>query len=97
MDKATFIGLMLAMGGILLGLILDGGNLGQVLQPTAALIVFSGTLGAILIQYPLSVALSAFRRLAQVFVEPGQTGHEEDRGTGELRESGAARGNHRAR
>ncbi len=76
MDKATFIGLMLAMGGILLGLILDGGNLGQVLQPTAALIVFSGTLGAILIQYPLSVALSAFRRLAQVFVEPGQTGHE---------------------
>ena len=76
MDKATFIGLVLAMGGILLGLILDGGNLGQVLQPTAALIVFSGTLGAILIQYPLSVALSAFRRLAQVFVEPGQTGHE---------------------
>jgi chemotaxis protein MotA len=75
-DKATFIGLVLAIGGILLGLILDGGNLGQVLQPTAALIVFSGTLGAILIQYPLSVALSAFRRLAQVFVEPGQSGHE---------------------
>jgi chemotaxis protein MotA len=71
-DKATFGGLMLAVGGILLGLMLEGGNLGQVLQPTAAMIVFGGTLGAVLIQYPLPVALSAFRRLAQVFVEPAQ-------------------------
>lgn len=72
MDKATLGGLMLAIGGILLGLMLEGGNLGQVLQPTAAMIVFGGTLGAVLIQYPLPVALSAFRRLAQVFVEPAQ-------------------------
>ena len=72
MDKATFAGLLLAIGGILLGLMLEGGNLGQVLQPTAALIVVGGTLGAILIQYPLPVAVSAFRRLAQVLVEPDQ-------------------------
>jgi len=71
-DKATLVGLVLAIGGILLGLKLEGGNLGQVLQPTAAMIVFGGTLGAILIQYPLAVALRAFRRLAQVFVEPAQ-------------------------
>jgi chemotaxis protein MotA len=71
-DKATLVGLVLAIGGILLGLMLEGGNLGQVLQPTAAMIVFGGTLGAILIQYPLAVALRAFRRLAQVFVEPAQ-------------------------
>jgi chemotaxis protein MotA len=69
-DKATLGGLLLALGGILLGLMLEGGNLGQVLQPTAAMIVFGGTLGAILIQYPLPVVLKAFRRLAQVFVEP---------------------------
>ncbi len=73
MDKATLGGLILAIGSILLGLMLEGGNLGQVLQPTAAMIVFGGTLGAILIQYPLPVALSAFRRLAQVFVEPANT------------------------
>jgi len=72
-DKATLVGLVLAIGGILLGLKLEGGNLGQVLQPTAAMIVFGGTLGAILIQYPLAVALRAFRRLAQVFVEPAQS------------------------
>jgi len=72
MDKATLGGLVLAIGGILFGLILEGGNLGQILQPTAAMIVFGGTLGAILIQYPLPVALSAFKRLAHVFFEPGQ-------------------------
>ncbi len=72
MDKATLGGLALAIGGILFGLMLEGGNLGQVLQPTAALIVIGGTLGAILIQYPLAVALTAFRRLAQVLVEPAQ-------------------------
>lgn len=72
MDKATLGGLVLAVGGILLGLLIEGGNLGQVLQPTAAMIVFGGTLGAILIQYPLAVAVSGFKRLANVFVEPGQ-------------------------
>ncbi|MFY9561103.1 MAG: flagellar motor protein [Terriglobales bacterium] len=70
MDKATLAGLFLAIGGIVLGLVLEGGNLGQVLQPTAAMIVFGGTLGAILIQFPLAVVLSAFRRLAHVFLEP---------------------------
>jgi chemotaxis protein MotA len=69
-DKATIGGLILAIGGILLGLMLEGGSLAQVLQPTAAMIVFGGTLGAILIQYPLPVTLGAFRRLAQVFIEP---------------------------
>jgi chemotaxis protein MotA len=73
LDKATFGGLLLALGGILLGLLLEGGNLGQVLQPTAAMIVFGGTLGAILIQYPLAVVVNSFRRLAHIFLEPGDT------------------------
>ena len=72
MDKATLAGLLLAIGGIFLGLMLEGGNLGQVIQPTAAIIVFGGSLGAILIQYPLAVVLQAFRQLAQVFLEPDQ-------------------------
>jgi chemotaxis protein MotA len=72
LDKATFGGLLLAVGGIVLGLLLEGGNLGQVLQPTAAMIVFGGTLGAVLIQFPLPVFLNAFRRLAHIFLEPGE-------------------------
>jgi len=71
LDKATLGGLLLGIGGILLGLILEGGNLGQVLQPTAAMIVFGGTFGAILIQYPLGVVFNAFRQLARLFAESG--------------------------
>jgi chemotaxis protein MotA len=72
-DKATLGGVLIGLGGILAGLLLEGGNLSQVLQPTAAMIVFGGTLGAVLIQFPLAVVLSAFRRLAHIFSEPKST------------------------
>lgn len=68
MDKGSVIGVIVALGGILLGLVIEGGQLGQILQPTAALIVFGGTLGAILLQFPLTVVLAAFASLAQVFL-----------------------------
>ena len=67
MDKASFGGVVLAVVGIIAGLLLEGGNLGQIFQPTAALIVFGGTLGAVLLQFPLKTVLDAIRRLAHVF------------------------------
>lgn len=67
MDKSSFTGILLAVGGIVAGLILEGGNLRQILQPTAAMIVFGGTLGAVMLQFPLSVVLQAIRRLGSVF------------------------------
>ena len=70
MDKASFGGVVLAIVGIVAGLLLEGGNLGQVVQPTAAMIVFGGTLGAVLLQFPLRTVMDAFRRLAHVFVTP---------------------------
>jgi chemotaxis protein MotA len=69
-DKASLIGITLAAGGILAGLLLEGGNLGQILQPTAAMIVFGGTLGAVMIQFPLPVILLAVRQLGLVFFNP---------------------------
>ena len=72
MDKSSLSGIILAIGGIIAGLMLEGGNLGQVLQPTAAMIVFGGTLGAVMLQFPLPVLLQAVRRLASVFVSPKQ-------------------------
>ena len=70
MDIGTIIGLLVAAGAILLGLILEGGKIGQILQPTAALIVFGGTLGAIMVQFPVSVVLAAFRSLMTIFFVP---------------------------
>ena len=69
MDKSSFMGVIVGLGGIVLGLLLEGGKLSQVIQPTAAIIVFGGTLGAVLLQYPMPVVASAFRRLVQVFLE----------------------------
>jgi chemotaxis protein MotA len=69
MDKSSFVGLTIAVGGILLGLILEGGKIGQLLQPTAAIIVFGGTLGAVLLQFPLRVVVEAFRRLGHAFFD----------------------------
>ena len=69
-DKASLGGIVLALGGILLGLVLEGGNLGQVLQPTAAMIVFGGTLGAVMLQFLLPIIILAFQQLSTVFVNP---------------------------
>jgi len=69
MDKSTLMGVALAIGGILLGLMLEGGHLAQIVQPTAAMIVFGGTLGAVMIQFPLRVIFAASRSLMQVFVD----------------------------
>ena len=70
MDKSTIIGGIVAIGAILVGLLLEGGKVGQILQPTAALIVFGGTLGAILVQFPMNAVITAFRDLANIFFEP---------------------------
>lgn len=70
MDKGSFFGVFLAAAGILAGLIIEGGNIGQILQPTAALIVFGGTMGAVLLQFPLKTVLAAFKRAAHAFAPP---------------------------
>jgi chemotaxis protein MotA len=69
-DKASVSGVLLGLMGILGGLLLEGGRVSQILQPTAAIIVFGGTAGAVLLQFPLPVVLTAIRRLAEIFSEP---------------------------
>jgi len=69
MDKSSFAGIFIALSGILLGLMLEGGKFAQVLQPTAAIIVFGGTLGAVMLQFPLRVVFAAFRNLGAVFFD----------------------------
>jgi chemotaxis protein MotA len=69
MDKSSLAGILLAVGGISVGLFLEGGKFAQVLQPTAAIIVFGGTLGAVMLQFPLRVIIASFRKLGRVFVD----------------------------
>jgi len=69
-DKASIGGVVLATTAVIGGLLLEGGKVSQVLQPTAAMIVFGGTAGAVLLQFPLGVVVNALRRLAGIFFKP---------------------------
>jgi chemotaxis protein MotA len=68
-DIASFGGVILALAGIVGGLILEGGSVHDITQVTAAIIVLGGTIGATLISTPLSVMLGGMRRLKSVFFE----------------------------
>src|SRR5579863_2407863 len=59
------------MAGILGGMTIEGGKLAQIIQPTAAMIVLGGTLGGVMISYPLPVVMGSFKRLSQVIFEGG--------------------------
>jgi chemotaxis protein MotA len=68
LDISSLVGILLAVAGVIAGLLLEGGHLGQILQPTAALIVFGGTAGAVMLQFPLSTVLAALRSLSRIIV-----------------------------
>lgn len=73
-DWSTFGGLALAFGGILGGLVLEGGHLHDVAQITAAAIVLGGTIGAVLISHPWETVRSACARVGDVVVAPDEPG-----------------------
>ena len=74
-DFATIGGLVLAFGGILGGLVLEGGKIRDVAQVTAAIIVLGGTIGAVMVTTPLDVLIGAAKKIVLVFLdtvsEPG--------------------------
>src|ERR1700722_13864982 len=76
MDTSSLLGILLALAGIIVGLLIEGGHIGQVLQPTAAMIVLGGTTGAVMLQFPLSTVAAAFLRLFRLFVYSAPTGAE---------------------
>src|SRR6266851_9680174 len=69
LDFATVAGMILGVGGIVGGLILEGGSVREIVAPTALLIVLGGTLGAVLITTPLGALRGGMRSLAGVFFE----------------------------
>ena len=55
MDILSIIGIAFSLIAILGGNFLEGGHIGSLLQLTAFVIVFGGTLGAVLLQTPMSI------------------------------------------
>lgn len=69
LDKSSIAGIVIALSGIAAAIMLEGGRAVQILQPTAALIVCGGTLGAVMVQFPLDVVFEAVRSLVTVVFE----------------------------
>ena len=69
LDLATLLGLVVAMGGIIGGLLLDGGKITDISQFTAAMIVLGGTAGAVMVSTPLKVLKGGVGRLVSVFLD----------------------------
>lgn len=67
MDRASIMGIILGIAAVVGGTMLGGSKIETILQPTAALIVFGGTLGATLLSFPFSDVLRALAALRTVF------------------------------
>lgn len=70
MDVLSLIGLILAFVAIIGGNFLEGGHLGALLNGPAALIVLGGTLGASLLQSPMSAFMRAMKIIRWIIFPP---------------------------
>lgn len=69
MDLTTLIGIVVGIGGLLAGYLMDGGHLSALVVPSAMLIVFGGTIGAIVISFPMSQLKETGKALSMVIKE----------------------------
>lgn len=69
MDKGTVIGLSVGLAGIVGGNMLEGGSIGQIINPIAGFIVVGGTVGATMIQFPLPTFIKAVKGIGAAFQE----------------------------
>ncbi len=70
MDWASLAGILVAFSGLFAGQIIEGAHLSSLLQPTAFLIVFCGTVGAVLLQSRLNTFVRGMRMLRDIVKVP---------------------------
>jgi len=69
-DFLSVGGIILAFASVLLCMVIDGGSLMSLVQESAALIVFGGTAGAVLLQTPFSTFMRSVKMTLWVFMPP---------------------------
>src|SRR5271170_2646705 len=68
-DFASLLGVGVALGAIIRGLMMEGGHVSDITQTSAAIIVLGGTLGAVMITSPLYALMGALKGMKDVFFE----------------------------
>jgi chemotaxis protein MotA len=69
-DILSIVGIIVGLAAILGGNVLEGGHVGSLLQLTAFVIVFGGTMGAVLLQTPMSIFMRSLKMLMWIFLPP---------------------------
>ncbi len=76
MDPMTIVGIVVGVGMIVAGQMMEGGHPGGLIQLTAALIVYGGCLGAILAEFPLPKFIAGIKGCMAAFKKaPDHTTH----------------------
>lgn len=75
MDFLSVTGIIVGIGAILSGVVLDGGDIDSLVNMPALVIVFGGTLGATLLQFPPAVFIGSVKMLPRLLLpeEPSLT------------------------
>ena len=68
MDILSIIGVFVGVGAILTGIVLDGGDISSLLNGPAFVIVFGGTFGATLLQFPPAIFVRSMRMFSWVLM-----------------------------
>lgn len=69
MDLSSILGLIIGVGAILTGQMLEGGDPRSIMQLTAAIIVFGGTGGAVLLSFPIPTLKYGALKIKDVFLD----------------------------
>jgi chemotaxis protein MotA len=74
-DITTILGPIIAVGMVLVGLIMEGGHVSSLIQPTALIIVGGGALGAVVASFPLEHLTQTIKAL-KICISPPKNDHE---------------------
>jgi chemotaxis protein MotA len=72
MDIATIVGIAIGLIAILGGNALEGGHMDALIQPTAGMIVLGGTIGAVMVGFPMPVFIKGMKAIKGVFFNKKQ-------------------------
>jgi len=68
MDILSIIGILLGLGALLVGNMLDGGQIGSLFNGSALIIVFGGTIGATLLHFPPIIFIRSLKMSRWIFL-----------------------------
>jgi len=76
MDIMVFLGIIVSLAFVLGGQAIEGGSVGSLIQPTAAMIVFGGALGAVIVQFSMVQFKYGFSLVLGTLKQPPDHGVE---------------------